>query len=184
MEHHYHFNPGTGSHRAYPAYEEAIYRPKMKWFAGMLAFFIPGAGHMYLGLLQRGLMFMCLIACNISLIPLLISQHDVSYGLVTIIALGIPILYIYTIFDTLQAADTVNYMISQGGRISQSIKELAGNYHPGFMLLGIGGWFFILSVKPVWLTTAFQIFGSYLGGLIFMGVGIGMILLNRGRKRS
>lgn len=181
MEQHYHFHRGMSS---YPVYQDAIYRPKKKWFAGMLAFFVPGAGHMYLGLLQRGLMFMCLMACNISLLPLLLSQNDVGVGLITVVALGVPIIYVYTIFDTLQSADLVNYMISQSGRVSESLTELAGNYHPGFMLLGMGGWFFILSVKPVWLTTAFQLFGSYLGGLIFMAVGVGMILFNRGRKRS
>lgn len=183
MDHHYHQDPNMDPYRNYPPPYEQIYKPKKKWFACFLSFIIPGSGHMYLGLMQRGLLFMLLIAFNISLITLIVSSGNPNVALVTIVSLCIPITYFYTIFDALQYTDKVNYVISLGGSVSDAAKQLSSNNNMGFLLVAVGGWFFLLSVNPKWLTLIFEsAISTYLGGIILVVAGVIMILFNQ-RKR-
>lgn len=178
---HYH-DPNMNPYPNYPPYEP-VYKRKKKWAAGLLAIFIPGSGHLYLGLMQRGLLYMLLIAVNISLITLVVNNGNPSVALVTIISLCIPITYCYSIFDALQYTDRVNYIISMGGSIPDAIKQLSGHNNMGFMLVAAGGWFFLLSINPKWLSTIFEsAISSYIGGLALVAAGVIMILFNQ-RKR-
>jgi len=166
----------------YPRYEP-VYKRKRKWLAGLFSMFVPGLGHMYLGLLQRGLMFMFLIAVNISFITLIVNNGSPNPALVTIISLCIPITYFYTIFDVLQYTDRINYIISLGGTTPEAIKQLSGSNNLGFMLIAVGGWFFLLSVNPKWLTFIFEsAISSYIGGILLVVAGVVLIFLNQRKK--
>jgi len=159
-----------------------VIKLKRKWIACLFSLFIPGMGHMYLGLLQRGFFFMCLLACNISLIPLLINQGINNAAVITLVSLFIPITYFYNLFDALQSTDRVNHILLSGGTISEASQQLTSSGNLGFLFIGVGGWFFLLSVKPAWLTAIINGLGTYIGGLILVAVGVIMVILNY-RKR-
>ena len=81
-------------------------RRKKKWVAGLLAFFIPGTGHMYLGLMVKGIVLMMLLFLDITA---LIQAAEGSNTLpVVLLAFLIPIIYFYSLFDAIQRTDAIN----------------------------------------------------------------------------
>jgi len=156
---------------------------KRKWISCLFSLFIPGTGHMYLGMLQRGFLFMCLLACNISLITMLVSQDFNNTALITLISLFIPITYFYNIFDVLQTTDKINQHIMQGATPAEAAQQLTGSgANLGYWFIGVGGWFFLLSVKPAWLSAIIGALSSYLGGLLLVVVGVVLVIYNYRRK--
>ncbi|MFC4601933.1 hypothetical protein [Cohnella hongkongensis] len=81
-------------------------RRKKKWVAGMLAFIIPGTGHMYLGLMMKGITLMMLIALDITAIVHVSSGSSTLP--VVLLSLLLPIIYFYNLFDAIQSTDAVN----------------------------------------------------------------------------
>jgi len=79
---------------------------KRKWAAGLLSALFPGIGHMYAGAMQRGLFFMLLLIGNIFGVVLVSIEGIVP--LIVLLAILIPVVYFYTLFDALQTTDRVN----------------------------------------------------------------------------
>lgn len=80
---------------------------KSKWIAGLLAFFIPGTGHFYLGQMVKGVIIMLLIAADICAITFAGIQMD-NVLLIVLLSLLLPIIYFYSLFDAIQSTDVVN----------------------------------------------------------------------------
>lgn len=80
---------------------------KRKWLAGLLAFFIPGTGHLYLGQMAKGISIMFLTSLNISAIVFAGMSFDEPL-IIVLLALLLPIIYFYNLFDAIQSADVVN----------------------------------------------------------------------------
>ncbi|WP_442603254.1 hypothetical protein [Paenibacillus sp. KN14-4R] len=183
MNEHPNYNepPYHPNYHGYPPYPSSVPRKK-KWASGMLSFFIPGTGHMYLGLMQRGLMFMFFLAFSIFLVVTLASSHDSNPGMIFIASILIPITYFYTIFDALQYTDKVNHATALYGELPSNFGKVTGNNTLAFIIIAGGCMFFMASMKPTWLSSLVQTLGTYVGGIILIGIGVLMVLLNM-RKR-
>lgn len=176
--------PPYSAESSYPSY--APYHPiprKRKWVAGVLSFFIPGTGHFYLGLMQRGVFLMLLLILDIFIITSLASQENTSVPAVTLFALFIPVIYFYNLFDALQITDYVNRRNELGefagtyeGDFQDPLQKLIKGTNMGVLLIVAGGLFFLLSNKPRWVTGLFDFMGSYLGAAVLFVGGLALYL--------
>lgn len=92
----------------YPHDVQAQMPLKKKWIAGLLAFFIPGTGHLYLGQMAKGIAIMLMIAFDICAIVFAAMNHF-PVLIVVLLSLFLPIIYFYSLFDAIQSTDIVNY---------------------------------------------------------------------------
>ncbi len=157
---------------------------KRKFVAGMLSFLIPGTGHFYLGLMQRGILVMLTIILDIFAIVQLSLSANTNIPLITLFSLLIPVIYFYSIFDALQLTDRLNakrhsfyadpneFLVEEAG----SLKSLTSGNRAGWLLIGVGALFFVLSRKPVWLTELISTAGSYIGAVILIVIGVYLFL--------
>ncbi|MCR8644746.1 hypothetical protein NV379_18995 [Paenibacillus sp. N1-5-1-14] len=178
--------PYPPNYHDFPPYP-TTYPRKKKWASGMLSAFIPGTGHMYLGLMQRGVMFMFFLAFSIFLVVTLVSNADQGVGpsnsgMIVIASLLIPITYFYTIFDALQYTDRINHNLAIYGEVPSDFGKVTGSNSLAFIIIAAGCFFFMVSMKPTWLAALVQALGSYVGGIILIGIGVFMVVMNM-RKR-
>ncbi len=115
-----HWPPGYGASSSYPERLPNA-RRKKKWVAGWLSFMIPGTGHMYLGLMGKGIVLMLMIALDIVAITQV--SNNSSALPVLFFSLLIPIIYFYTLFDAIQSTDAVN---DRSGSAAASYGHRAG----------------------------------------------------------
>ncbi|BBH19699.1 hypothetical protein Back11_10440 [Paenibacillus baekrokdamisoli] len=82
---------------------------KSKALTVLLSMMFPGAGHLYLGLMPRGLSFMLVFILNIVLI-VFAAQGSFPFhvAIVTFMALLLPVSYLLNIFDGLQQVNQIN----------------------------------------------------------------------------
>ncbi|MEC0230656.1 hypothetical protein [Paenibacillus alba] len=163
---------------------------KRKWMAGILSFIVPGTGHFYLGLMQRGLFIMMLLILDIFIITSLASQSNASVAAVTLFALFLPVIYFYNLFDALQATDHVNRRMELGEfsgaqdiEFRDPLQKLIKGTNMGVILIAAGAVFFLLSNKPLWVTGLFNLMGSYLGSVVLVLAGIAMYLLDSRKNK-
>lgn len=107
----------SNDHRSHPGYPPGYppgyrdprmaYPRKRKWIAGLLAFFVPGTGHFYLGQMVKGIGVMLLLAMNIVSIVFAVEQLNNVLAIV-LLSLLLPIIYFYSLFDAIQSTDVVN----------------------------------------------------------------------------
>lgn len=97
--------------QGHPPYYGHSTRRRSKWLAGLLAFLIPGTGHMYLGLMFKAVTIMLLIAANIAAIVQMSSYRDNALTIV-LLSLMLPIIYFYNLFDAIQSTEIVNERLS------------------------------------------------------------------------
>ncbi|MDF2927400.1 MAG: hypothetical protein K0R57_6314 [Paenibacillaceae bacterium] len=167
---------------------------KRKFVAGLLAFFLPGTGHFYLGLMQKGLFMMLLFILNITAIVYTTNMNtmrDNSFiPFVVLLSCLIPVIYFYNLFDTLQSTDQVNAYRKavQSGQIapapsgSDSLGRQVRGGTLGMTLMAIGLFLFLVSTKPVWLEDLFSMMGSYVGAVILIGAGLVLFLTESKKK--
>jgi TM2 domain-containing membrane protein YozV len=164
---------------------------KKKWLAGLLSFLVPGTGQFYLGLMQRGLLIMVLIILDIfTIVYFATDKNGVSIPLVTLFSLLMPVIYFYNIFDALQSTDFINARYVQGdlvpGEHSLSFKDplqklIRGN-NLGVLLITAGALFLLVSTKPRWFASIFDLLGSYVGSFVLIAAGTAMFLLESRKK--
>ncbi|MDF2668586.1 MAG: hypothetical protein K0R67_892 [Paenibacillus sp.] len=157
---------------------------KRKFAAGFLSFLVPGTGHFYLGLMQRGILVMLTIILDIFAIVQLSLSANANIPLITLFSLLIPVIYFYSIFDALQLTDRINarrhslfadpndFLNEEAG----SLKSLTSGNRAGWLLIGVGALFFVLSRKPAWLTELVSTAGSYIGAVILIIIGVYLFL--------
>jgi len=80
---------------------------KKKWISGLLAFFVPGIGHFYLGQMAKGIAIMLLIAFDICAIVFAVTEIRQPL-IIVLLSLLLPIMYFYSLFDAIQSTDAVN----------------------------------------------------------------------------
>jgi len=103
------FMPGyaQGYPNGYPQDTQMNMPRKKKWLAGLLAFFIPGIGHFYLGQMAKGIAIMLLISFDICAIVFATTQIQQPL-IIVLLSLLLPIMYFYNLFDAVQSTDVVN----------------------------------------------------------------------------
>ncbi|MNI06883.1 hypothetical protein D3C73_598780 [compost metagenome] len=179
----------------YPDYKQMPYPPfypnpprKKKWIACLLSFFVPGIGHLYLGLMQRGLLFMVLLILDIvAVVSLVNASGGASIPLVTLFSLIIPVIYFYNIFDALQSTDRINIRyehgdLNVGENPGDPLNNLMRGNNLGVILVGAGGLFFMISMKPRWFESIFDVIGSYVGALVLICAGLAVFLMESRKK--
>ena len=135
---------------------------KRKFIAGLLAAVIPGTGHLYLGLLRKGISFIFLILLDIvALLYFSSIGMQINVPLLILLALLIPALYFYNVFDVLQSADRILRFPVERDQLSDTTdsSKTAGRRvrfsEPGVsfgLLLLVGGaLLFLFRQKPPWL---------------------------------
>lgn len=78
-------------------------REKSRLAAGLLAFFVPGVGHLYLGYYAKGILLLGALLLDIAtMIRLADSAGGRHLLLIVYLGLALPVLYFYSVFDTLQ----------------------------------------------------------------------------------
>ncbi|WP_052339835.1 hypothetical protein [Gorillibacterium massiliense] len=155
--------------------------PKSRGSAIGFSFIFPGMGHLYLGLMRRGLSFMISFILNIALLPLVVqvfeNNESVGVPIIVFMALLLPLQYVYCLFDVSHRADLVNSWLT--GLDDRPERELdamlvkpviAGN-----ILLYLGIILMIYTVFPGWASKLFTEYGGTLLALALI-VGGGRIL--------
>lgn len=135
---------------------------KRKFIAGLLAALIPGTGHLYFGLLRKGITFIFLILLDISALLYFSSiGMQINVPLLILLALIIPVIYFYNVYDVLQSADRLlrfpedHDLAISVTKANEAPKRRSIVSEPGIsfgLLLLLGGALLILfRQKPTWL---------------------------------
>lgn len=173
---------------------------KRKFIAGLLAAVIPGTGHLYLRLLRKGISFIFLILLDIAALVYFSSiGMQINVPLLILLALLVPALYFYNVFDVLQSADRLQRLPEaqdSGGNGTVSAVRPAGRRglvrEPGIafgllLLLG-GGLLFLFNQRPAWLQSFIENYaGAAVGALLSIGgllLGIREIVRRSNERRS
>ncbi|MFS0860390.1 MULTISPECIES: hypothetical protein [Paenibacillus] len=168
-----------------------------KFIAGLLSAVIPGLGHIYLRLYMRGLTFMMLVLLDLSaLLYFSTIGIQINVPLLILLALFIPVIYFYNVFDVLQSADWVMMRRRRAVTHNSSDKPIPNERSAGEammvwergisfgLLLIVGGSLLVLFFrKPRWFKELIAVYGGYTfavlmiaGGLILFGREIWVML--------
>ncbi len=172
---------------------------RSKWMAGLLAFLIPGTGHMYLGLMIKGIVLMLLVALDITAIVFVSIEAENILSIV-LLSLLLPIIYFYNLFDAIQSTDVVNERNAaprvnpprdwtNGGVVPNvpGIQESFSRGAPpmGILVLAGAGIVILVMAGSNWTNWLFDSFGSMLGAIVLIGAGVGLWLWeSRGQPRK
>lgn len=176
--------PEYGVPQSYPYNTRPPIRKKSKWLAGLLAFLIPGIGHFYLGLMIKGLVFMLLIALDITAI-VYVSIEGENVLSIVLLSLLLPIIYFYNLFDALQSTDTVNERSAAVSWHTQSgWTEAAPAARSGpkginagaVLLLGAAAIVVLIMTDISWNRWLFNSSGSIIGAILLITAGAGLWL--------
>ncbi|MGZ9587322.1 hypothetical protein [Paenibacillus marinisediminis] len=150
---------------------------KSKFVAVMLSALFPGLGHFYLGLMQRGLLMMMLLALDIVAIVYFTSNMGANVPLIVLLSLLMPVIYFFNLFDTMQHTDKVN---------TQTLYGTTGTVRQGpwlgILLVLIGIMLLLFAFDPSWLRWLFNDAGSFLGALLLIIGGL-FVLFKESRKK-
>ncbi|GAX90683.1 hypothetical protein [Effusibacillus lacus] len=168
-----HREPGKNGAKSRPSVsaEAGTGEPKSKFFTFVLSF-LPGLGHLYLGLTRQGIELMALFFGSIWMI-------DILGGFP--FAFAIPVLFFYGIFDALQKRDK----LARGERVDPNatffrnvnVDWFADKRWIGWLVIGIGA---LMLLKQVGVYRYIYGFDDILvaGLLVFLGIW----MLQRERK--
>ncbi len=141
---------------------------KSKFVAVLLGFFFPGMGHFYLGLMQRGLLMMMLLALDIVTIVYFSTSNDgTNVPLIVLLSLLLPVIYFYNLFDAMQNTDKVNRQALYG-----DMKSVKQGPWLGILLVLIGMMLMLFTVDPDWLRWLLHNGGSFAGAGVLIAGGV------------
>ncbi|WP_310830237.1 DUF4097 family beta strand repeat-containing protein [Paenibacillus pedocola] len=153
---------------------------KRKFIAGLLAALIPGTGHLYFGLLRKGISFIFIILLDIAAMLYFSSiGMQINVPLLILLALLIPVIYFYNVYDVLQSVDRIlrfpeetdpelPITTTKPSRHRALISEPGISF--GLMLLFGGALMFLFRQKPVWLQQFIEMYASeVIAGLLICG---------------
>lgn len=91
--------PGQGNHTGYAHSAELSGRQDAERFFTILLSFVPGLGHFYMGLMQRGLSF---LVAFFGTITMLIFVAGITNDSVLVFLCVLPVIWLYCMFDAVQ----------------------------------------------------------------------------------
>ncbi|WP_238653006.1 DUF4097 family beta strand repeat-containing protein [Paenibacillus piscarius] len=157
---------------------------KRKFIAGLLAAVLPGAGHVYLGLLRKGITFIFLLLLDIMALLYFSSiGMQINVPLLILLALFIPVMYFYNVFDALQAADRIlrfpeehgpedEETIDSGTSARRRVRISEPGVSFGVMLLAGGVLLFLFRQKPPWLQAFIESSAGAAAAVLLIGLGV------------
>ncbi|WP_239618428.1 hypothetical protein [Cohnella mopanensis] len=177
----------------YPQGHKRIAR-KRKWISGILAFLVPGIGHMYLGLMIKAIAIMLLVAFDITAIVYAADEGD-NVLFIVLLSFVLLIIYFYSLFDAIQSTDIVNERKAmatgqlvgsptamQNGWSENAVKPAMEQSHGrsvppvGILLLAGSGVVILILSGTNWTHWLFNSFGSMFGAIVLIGAGVGLWL--------
>ncbi|ASA24140.1 DUF4097 family beta strand repeat-containing protein [Paenibacillus donghaensis] len=172
--------PGKRSPRIPPRVKR---RPrKHKFIAGLLAAVLPGTGHLYFGLLRKGISFIFIILLDIAALLYFSSiGMQINVPLLIILALLIPVLYFYNVFDVLQLADRRIRLPEDQTPTQAQVPKGAGKRRAfvtepgisfGFLLLFGGAMLVFFRQKPAWLQFFIEHYAQAATALVLLAIGL------------
>jgi hypothetical protein len=183
--------PGYAVPNGYPQGHKQPGR-KRKWISGLLAFLVPGIGHMYLGLMVKAVAIMLLVAFDITSIVYAAIEGD-NVLFIVLLSFVLLIIYFYSLFDAIQSTDAVNERKAIGRAASGSpvattpnvwtengvksaVEGSQGRSVPptGILLLAGSGVVILLLSGTNWTNWLFNSFGSMFGAIVLIGAGVGL----------
>ncbi|MDT3427552.1 DUF4097 and DUF4098 domain-containing protein YvlB [Paenibacillus forsythiae] len=151
---------------------------KRKFIAGLLAAMVPGAGHLYLGLLRKGISFPFLIVLDIAALLYFSSiGMQINVPLLILLALCIPAVYFFNVYDALQSADRMIHFGKIPGAADpvqaprrRFISEPGISF--GLLLLLGGAMLFLFRQRPVWLRHFIEHQAGAAAGILLITFGV------------
>ncbi|CDN43045.1 DUF6677 family protein [Paenibacillus sp. P22] len=135
------------------------FQPKRRWLAGLLAFLLPGGGHLYIGRYGRGLVLLLAVLLDLAA---LVRFSDATSGsralLLVYLGMALPALYFVSVFDALQIASRTG-LSEDDARLR---PEPVGFAMTHSMILVAGGIILFFLIRP---TRAVQPRLDWLGDL-------------------
>lgn len=114
-------------------------RNKSKWLAAVLAFLLPGAGHLYVGRYPRGLLLLAgLLLDGIAIFRLSNADGGRHLLLIVYLIMALPVFYFVSVYDCLQSMDHDRTERSE----ARAVKPVHG------LLLAGAGLVMLLLLKP------------------------------------
>ncbi|MFD1988821.1 hypothetical protein ACFSGI_02390 [Paenibacillus nicotianae] len=151
---------------------------KRKFIAVLIAAILPGFGHMYLGLAQRGIQFIAVLLLDIAALFYFTSKGiQINVPLLILLALMIPVIYFYNVYDVLQSTDWINYHIRALIPKYKRRKSFAGvrGISFGLVLMAEGLLICMFLVRPFWLRNIVSFWGGYVIAVICIVIGVGLL---------
>ncbi|GGG81224.1 DUF6677 family protein [Paenibacillus radicis (ex Gao et al. 2016)] len=116
--------------------ELGVKRPKSRLLAAVLAFILPGSGHLYAGRYARGLLIMAGLMLDVAAIIRLADANGARHLLfIVYLALAVPAFYFVSVYDALQSVERPTEKPSRLTMVS------------GFLLM-IGGLLLAILIRP------------------------------------
>lgn len=164
-------DPARYSHSTQPfPYEPERLPLKSKALAVLFSMMVPGTGQMYLGSVTRGMSIMLMIILDIVAIVFFVTKPIENHVLpVTLLALLIPALYFYNLFDAVHQTDFTNCAIRQGIPPGVEPSGFSTGSNGGNLLLGFIG--------MVVLFCSLSAFGGWWDGIFTVNTAIGGAIL-------
>lgn len=152
---------------------------KRKFFALLIAALFPGLGHIYLGLVQKGIQFIVLLLLDVSALLYFTSKGiQINLPLLIILALIVPIIYFYNIYDVLQSTDWINNHIRAlvpFKKSSPAFAKLRGVYF-GILLIVEGALICLFWLRPYWLRNIVSFWAGYATAGVCLLIGFALLV--------
>lgn len=145
-------------------------KQKRKLIACLLSAVVPGTGHIYLGLIQKGLSFILTILLVIeALLYFSATGIKINVPLLILLGLMVPVIYFYSVYDVLQATDQVN---AKRRARENAFYDWRKSMTFALILLGEGTLLLILHSRPFWFRQLIESSGREIAaaGLVLLGV--------------
>lgn len=167
------------------------YRPrrlKRKFMACLLSALLPGLGHLYLRMFWRGIAIIYFLILDASALIYFSSvRMTINIPFLFLLAILIPAMYFYSIYDVLQSTDVVNARAKsekddprKGS--SRSAEYVWKGLLSGLGLMAGGGVIFLLSQKPPWLAAIIQASAGYVVSVLLILSGV-LLMIREFRRR-
>ncbi|OWR26459.1 hypothetical protein CDO73_25520 [Saccharibacillus sp. O23] len=150
-------------------------KQKRKLIACLLSAVVPGTGHIYLGLIQKGFSFVLTILLVIeALLYFSATGIKINVPLLILLGLMVPVIYFYSVYDVLQATDRVN---ERRKARENELYDWRKSVTFALILLGEGTLLLILHSRPFWFRQLIESYGREIAaaGLVLLGLAFAVV---------
>lgn len=145
-------------------------RQKRTAIACLLSAIVPGAGHLYLGLIQKGVSFMLTILLVIeAMLYFSATGMKINVPLLILLGLTIPVVYFYNLYDVLQATDRVN---ERQREVRNEFRNWRKSMIFATVLLGEGALLLVFHSRPIWFRQLIELYGREAAAILLVVLGL------------
>ncbi|GGA50688.1 DUF4097 family beta strand repeat-containing protein [Paenibacillus physcomitrellae] len=159
-------------------------RRKLKLISVLLTALFPGLGHLYLRQLGKGITLIYFILIDAaSLVYFSSVRMHINVPLLILLAILIPVIYFYSIYDVLQSTDYWNARRSGTARHKRTAAQAFWRgLGMGAQLIGGGLILFLLRQQPAWLSSFIQNYAGYTVAGFFLAAAV-LLFMGENRRK-